>query len=143
MILSNSLKFILRMKNEDLVAKCLPKGQTQNHANPCQTFTRHTKLVGVALLRMGFKYSLTRDHDVREFMKQVDPEKLDPGELFVMECSLVELVGNSGLTEVDDYLWRVSSGQTKKQRERIGEFKFIGNATHLSMHCMENQIREL
>ena len=96
MILSNSLNFFLRMKNQDLVAKCLPKGQTQNHVNPCQTFTRHTKLVGVALL--------TRDHDVREFMKQVDPEKLDPGELFVMERSSVELVGNSGLTEMDDYL---------------------------------------
>ena len=103
MILSNSLKFILRMKNQDLVAKSLPKGQTQNHANPCQTFTRHTKLVGFALLRMGFKYSLTRDHD-REFMKQVDPEKLDPGEHFVMECSLVELVRNSGLAGMDDYL---------------------------------------
>lgn len=105
MILSTCLKWLSTMNHQDLVSKCLPKdpkGQTCNYANPCQTFTRHTKLVGVALLRMGFKYSLTRDHEMSEFMKKVDQEKLDRAELLSMECSLVELIGNAGLTGMDD-----------------------------------------
>lgn len=97
MILSTCLKWLSTMKDQDLVSKCLPK------TNPCQTFTHHAKLVGVTLLRMGFKYSLTRDHDVRDFMEKVDPQrKLDRAKLLNIECAMIELIGPSGLTDADD-----------------------------------------
>ena len=97
MILSTCLRWLSTMKDQDLVSKCLPK------TNSCQTFTHHANLVGVALLRMGFKYSLTRDHDVREFMEKVDPQrKLDRAKLLSIECDLLELIGPSGVTDADD-----------------------------------------
>lgn len=97
MILSTCLKWLSTMKDQDLVSKCLPK------TNPCQTFTHHANLVGVALLRMGFKYSLTRVHEVREFMEKVDPQrKLDRAKLLSIECDLLELIGPSGVTDADD-----------------------------------------
>ena len=134
MILSTCLKWLSNMKNQDLVSKCNPTdptGQTCNYWNPCQTFTRHTKLVGVTWLRMGFKYSLTRDHEISEFMKKVDQGKLDRSELFLMECYLVELieipVWQMWTTIYDDC---PAKGQIKKQREKL-----IGDAAHLVHVC--------